>query len=31
MSVNGKPYNANGYQDTVIIPTEGECGHSNPI
>jgi FtsP/CotA-like multicopper oxidase with cupredoxin domain len=24
MSVNGKPYNAHGYQDTVEIPTEGE-------
>ncbi len=24
MSVNGKPYNANGYQDTVDIPTEGD-------
>jgi FtsP/CotA-like multicopper oxidase with cupredoxin domain len=24
MSVNGKPYDAHGYQDTVIIPTEGE-------
>ena len=23
MSVNGKPYNAHGLQDTVIIPTEG--------
>lgn len=24
ISVNGKPYNANGYQDTVIIPMEGD-------
>ena len=24
MSVNGKPYDAHGYQDTVMIPTEGE-------
>jgi len=24
MSVNGKPYDAHGYQDTVIIPTDGE-------
>jgi len=24
MSVNGKPYNAHGLQDTVIIPTNGE-------
>jgi suppressor of ftsI len=24
MSVNGKPYDAHGYQDTVILPTEGE-------
>lgn len=24
MSVNGKPYDAHGYQDTVIIPTGGE-------
>jgi hypothetical protein len=26
MSVNGKPYDAHGYQDTVIIPTGGEVG-----
>ena len=24
MSVNGKPYHANGYQDTVLIPAAGE-------
>ena len=24
MSVNGKPYDAHGLQDTVIIPTNGE-------
>jgi suppressor of ftsI len=24
MSVNGQPYNAHGYQDTVILPTEGD-------
>lgn len=24
MSVNGKPYNAHGHQDTVVIPIEGE-------
>jgi len=24
ISVNGKPYDAHGYQDTVILPTEGE-------
>jgi FtsP/CotA-like multicopper oxidase with cupredoxin domain len=24
MSVNGKPYDAHGFQDTVILPTEGE-------
>ncbi len=24
ISVNGKPYDAHGYQDTVIIPTDGE-------
>jgi FtsP/CotA-like multicopper oxidase with cupredoxin domain len=24
MSINGKPYNAHGRQDTVMIPTHGE-------
>jgi FtsP/CotA-like multicopper oxidase with cupredoxin domain len=24
VSVNGKPYDAHGYQDTVVIPTKGE-------
>ncbi len=24
MSVNGKPYRANGYQDTVLVPADGE-------
>ena len=24
ISINGKPYDAHGYQDTVIIPTDGE-------
>jgi len=28
MSINGKPYNADGKQDTVIIPTLGDFLHN---
>ena len=27
VSVNGKPYDAHGYQDTVNIPTESHCNY----